>query len=254
MPLSSLITHIRPFALSLFAVCLIAQPAVAEDALTSAQKEAVKEVVRQFILDNPSVLIEAVNNFKVEEEQKAADEAKKALVEQKAFFESNALPFAGNPKGKTLIVEFFDYVCGYCKKAFPEVTQVINEDKDVKVVFVEMPILSEESHAASVWALAAHKQGKYFDLHKKLMEFKGPKTKDNLTKLAKEAGLDVAKLEKDAASPEIADAIKKNHEIAGKLGIQGTPGFIIGDEIIRGYVPYDGMKAIIAQQRGSKKE
>ncbi len=254
MPASSFIQNLKYITLSAILAFAVIPQAHAEDALTAAQKTAVQEVVRQYILDNPSVIIEAVNNYKEQESQRAEADAKKALGDYKSFFNDASLPSTGNPKGDLVIVEFFDYVCGYCKKAFPEVAKLVAEDKNVKVVFIEMPILSEQSDLASRWALAAHKQDKYFPFHKKLMEHGGQKSEAILSGFAKDVGLDVEKLKKDAASEEITAAIKKNHDVAAALGIQGTPGFIVGEEIVRGYLPYDALKEIVKAQRDAAKK
>lgn len=254
------LSSISRIALPLTAIALIgfatlpdfARAKTENNALTSSQQDAVKELVRQYILDNPSVIIEAVNNYKQQEEEKAEANAKKALNDYLPYFAKTNLPSAGNAKGDITVVEFFDYSCGYCKKAFTEISKLIEDDKNVRVVFIEMPILSEQSATASQWALAAQKQGKYFEFHKKLMEYAGPKTPDALKQFAKEVGLDVAQLEKDAGSDAVKAMIEENHKVATALGIEGTPGFVIGQDIVRGYLPYDALKEVIKMQREKK--
>lgn len=217
---------------------------------TAEQKAALEDYVRDFILDNPEVIIEAVNRYKVKEEAKQDEDAVSSLNKYRDYiYGSKDMPQVGNPKADITIVEFFDFNCGYCHRAFDGIQQTLNDDKNVRFVFIDLPILSPESKVASEWALAANKQGKYYEFHKAVMEFKGPKSAENLTDIAKKVGLDVEKLKKDAAGPEVQASLAKHSEIAQALRISGTPGFIVGDQIVRGYLPYEGMKAVISDMR-----
>jgi protein-disulfide isomerase len=217
-------------------------------AFTQDQKDAMEDFVRDFILDNPEVLIESVNRYHQEEQKKQEEGAKDALKSQRSYLESPSLPSAGAKKPEVTIYEVFDYNCGYCKRAFEAVNTALENDKTIKVVFLDLPILSPQSKTAALWSLAAHKQGKYFEFHKALMTSNAPKDEDNMTKLAGEIGLDVEKLKKDAGSKDVEAELEKVQEFANKLSITGTPAFIIGEQIIRGYVPYDAMKTIIADE------
>lgn len=241
------------------AALLMATPASAADTtkslpFTPDQKAAMEDFIRDFILDNPEVLMESVNRFKEREEKKADQDAISAVTKYKDFIYNNKdMPQTGNPKGDITVVEFFDYNCGYCKRAYEAVQETLDKDKNVRFVFVELPILSETSKTAADWAMAAQKQGKYFEFHKKAITFNGPKNEENMEKIARELGLDVEKMKKDAKSPETQALLQKKVEVAQALRITGTPGFIVGDQIVRGYVPYDGMKAIIADARSKQK-
>lgn len=218
-------------------------------AFTDAQKTELEGIIKDYIMKNPKVLMDSVNGYRTAEEKNQQDQAVGALKENWDYFAKGPLPDVGSKKASITIVEFFDYNCGYCKQAYEAVQKSLDEDKDVRFVFVDYPILSEASHLASRYALAAQKQDKYFELHQELMKFKGPKTDENILNLAKTAGLDVAKLKADLNSPDIEATIKKNTELAQKLAISGTPAFIVGDQIIRGYVPYEAMKTLITEQR-----
>lgn len=217
---------------------------------TEDQRGAMEDFVRDFILNNPEVLMESVNRMNEKAQKKQNEDAQKVVEENRAFFYTDpSLPEAGNPKGDVTVIEFFDYNCGYCKHALDVVKKVVDNDKNVRVRFIDFPILSPQSETASKWALAAAKQGKYWEFHQAVMTSPAPKTEENLANIAKTVGLDVEKLKKDAASDEVKKEIERNKEMAQKLGINGTPGFIVGKEILRGFAEYDAFKTIIDKQR-----
>ena len=234
---------------SLIALTLMAGPAYAEG-FSDAQKKDINAMIEAYIKENPKALLDSVVKYQEEQaaaEQEKMDEGVKTFIP--SLKEHADLPFIGNKDGDVTIVEFFDYNCGYCKKAYTELQKIIDEDKKVKVVFIDLPILGPNSHVVSKWALAAQKQDKYFDYHKTLMNFQGQKTDETLEKLAKEAGLDVAKLKKDKEDPSIEKAIARNQALATSVSVQGTPGFIINDQIIRGYMEAAQMKEMIKTAR-----
>lgn len=238
-------------------IAALALPLPAKAEMSADQKKEVEALIKQYILENGDVLIESVNKFQQKQEAEANKAAQVNAVELlDSLKDDKAVAQAGNPKGDVTVVEFFDYNCGYCKKAFPEVLELLKDDKNVRVVLYDMPILSQDSHEISRWALASRNQGKYFEYHKLLMLHQGPTNVDTLKKIAKEAGLDANKLEKDKDDPKIEEEIQKHLAMAQKLGIQGTPGFLINEQIFRGYIPYDAMKAAVAEEREklSKKE
>ncbi len=246
-------------AASPYVIKIAQQEAVAADPVnasdsnfSAAQKTELDALIKDYILKNPQVLMDSVNNYRAQQTQQEDQKAVQALKDNSAYLLNGTLPVAGNKSGDLTIVEFFDYNCGYCKQAYNAVQQGIDSDKGLRFVFVDMPILSESSHLASKYALAAHKQGKYWELHQGLMKFSGPKNEETILNIAKVAGLNVDKLKADAQSPEIEETLKKNIELSQKLAISGTPAFIVGDEIVRGYIPYDAMKTIIEQQRKKK--
>lgn len=248
------------FAFGAFAVTL---PAFAETPASTtvkeelpfsdAQKGALEDFVRNFILDNPEVLMDSVNRYREKMAAKADDEAKSKLSLHKDNLLSGKHPEVGNPKGDVTVVEFFDYNCGYCKRAYETVSKLVAADKNVRVVFIELPILSPTSTTAAKWALAAQKQGKYWELHGELLTSNAPKDDENLEKAAKKVGLDVEKMKKDIASGEFDAVLAKNSEIARDLGINGTPGFIIGEEFVRGFIEFEPLKTMIADHRSKSK-
>jgi protein-disulfide isomerase len=150
-----------------------------------------------------------------------------------------------------LVVEFFDYNCPYCHHALPDVLKLINEDGKVWLVLKELPILSDDSVTAAKLALAANKQGKYFEMHQKLFSEPGKADKEKSLRIAKELGLDVDQLQKDAEDPDIKKALDESKDLAQKLDVKGTPMFLIGDRVIAGAAEdlFEQLKAKVAEVR-----
>ncbi len=227
----------------------------AEGAFTPEQKKELEGLFKEYIMNNPQVIMDSVQAYQMKEQERMQKTAEEKLTEYKDKLAHNPdLPFTGNPEGDVTIVEFFDFNCGYCKKAFEDVTKLLEEDKSVKIVFIDMPILSDKSQVMAKMAMAAHKQGKYFDAHKALMSYRGTQNDENFLNALKEAGLDIEKLKTDMAGQDIDMAIQKHLKIANELNIRGTPGFIIGDQLHPGYIGLDGMKAAISDARGGEKK
>lgn len=217
---------------------------------TPDQEKRVKEMVKEYILANPEVILEAVQTLRRRQEeaqQKAAQEALKTKRDQ--LQGSKELPVAGNPNGTVTIVEFFDYRCGYCKAAKPAVEEVVRGDGKVRLVFKEFPILGPASRVASLAAVAANKQGKYLAFHNAMMAYPNNLTEEVVFALARQVGLDIAKLREDMKSPEVADLIARTNKLAQELNINGTPAFIIGDTIIPGAVSAEDLRTKIAEAR-----
>lgn len=212
-------------------------------------KKEVQAIVREYLIENPEVVIEAIEAYQANQQEIEARRSKETIATRKSELFGKDLPYFGNPDGDVVIAEFFDYNCGYCKRALDEVIKVVENDPGIKIVFHEMPILSEASSEAARYAVAAHKQGKYFDYHRELMKFAGPKTTEALEKLAEKVGLDVEQLRKDAASREVRGQIEKSLTLSRDLGIRGTPAFVIGDTLAPGYLTHKNMLEVIAQVR-----
>jgi protein-disulfide isomerase len=231
--------------LTLFAIPLPAK-AEGEAPLT---KSDVTSLIEQYIRENPQVIISSLEQHQRDQEVRAEEQATQKLSEHQEFLASGDLPRVGNAEGDIKIVEFYDYNCGYCKKAFADLQILLEADKNVQITFVEMPILGESSLEAAKWAEAAIKQDKFFDFHSALMKFSGQKTEESMKALAEAAGLDVAALTEAAKDPAIIDRIQKNISVANDIGIRGTPGFVVNGKIYRGYLGYDGLKAVIDEIR-----
>ncbi len=199
------------------------------------QEKAIGEIVRKTLLARPEILQEAF--AALEARDKAEQEKRKlsALSESAdTLFRSKLSPVSGNPKGDVTIVEFFDYNCPYCRKAFKGLEEVIRDDSKLRVVFKEYPIFGGASLTAAKAALAAEKQGKYFQFHKALLENDGRITDAVVYRKAREIGLDVARLKKDMRGADIAKSIAETRNLADRLGVRGTPAFFVGDKMIPG--------------------
>jgi protein-disulfide isomerase len=220
---------------------------------TDAQRAGIEAIVKDYLIKNPDVLQEAIaeGEKRQAETQRLAQAA--ALKEsQKALLDSPHDVVAGNPAGDVTMIEFFDYNCGYCRKALGDVQALIKADPKLRVVIKDFPVLGPESLEASQIALAAKQQlkgDKLFEFHQKLLESKGRANGAKALDVAKAMGLDVARLQKDAQGPEVKAALTENRGLGDKLGLSGTPAFIIGDEIIPGAVGVDPIRKTIADVR-----
>lgn len=214
-------------------------------------KEDVQEIVKQTIADNPEIIVEAFQKYQTQQREAQREQQREKFLENKdKLLENNNSPTIGaeSPDAVT-IVEFFDYNCGYCKRAIGAVNQIIEEEDDVRFVFKEFPILSASSETAARYALAAHEQGKYLEFHTALMEFKGQKNEESILKLASELDLDIEKLKEDAKSDKVSEELEETKALARELGVTGTPAFVIGDEFAPGYIPYEQMKGMIEKAK-----
>jgi protein-disulfide isomerase len=240
------------------ALMLVTAAATAQDAkstLTPEQEQRVRDLVKEYILANPEIILEAVQTLRRKQEEMAGKAAREALrAHRQTLLQGKDLPVAGNPNGTVTIIEFFDYRCGYCKGVKPTVEEVLKADGKIRLVLKEFPILGPASRTASMAAIAAHKQGKYLAFHNALMGYPNNLTDDVIFGLAKQVGLDIAKLKQDMNDAGIKEVIDRTHKIAEELGIRGTPAFIIGDEIIPGAIPAEEFKQRIAAAREACKQ
>lgn len=216
---------------------------------SAEQEKAIGEIVRKYLLANPEVLLEVSKELeKRQTEQKAKQQLKLISSQKKELFYSPYDYVVGKKDGKITVVEFFDYNCGWCKRALTEVSALVKADPDVRVVMKEFPIFGEHSEFAAKAAMASIAQGKYWPFHMALMREKRVTT-DNVLQIAERVGIDVDKLKAEMAKPVYEEAMRRNMAIAQSLGIQGTPGFIIDGEISPGYLPVAALKQKIAEVR-----
>jgi protein-disulfide isomerase len=211
-------------------VFLISQGAKADDTLSNGQIKQVKEVVHDYLVTNPQVLVEASQSLQKQEAEKAGKRAKTAIAKNAAtIFADSESPVIGNPKGDVTLVEFFDYQCPHCKDMKIVIEKLIKDDPKLRVVYKELPIFGQSSKEASSLALAAAKQGdgKYLALHNALLVAENPLTKEKVLEIAKSVGLDTAKLTKDIDSPAVQKQIEDNFQLAQSLNLMGTPTFVI---------------------------
>jgi protein-disulfide isomerase len=233
----------------------MAVPAGAADApktFTPEQEKAIRDIVREYLVNNPEVLIEAIESLQEKQQAAEKDMRQKALAQNRAELERDpASPVAGNPKGDVTVVEFFDYRCPYCKSVSERLFNVVKADGKVRYVFKEFPILGPESVFAAKAALAAAKQGKYVEFHKALMAARGGLDQNAVMATAKSVGLDVDRLREDMDGSDIARSLERNLQLARSLKIDGTPAFVIGDRLIPGAVSTEALKSTIEEIRKS---
>jgi protein-disulfide isomerase len=218
----------------------------------SADPERIERIIRDYLTNRPEILVEMANELDKRQTADQSVQQQKAIAQNAdAIFRSPVSHVAGNPNGDVSVVEFFDYNCPYCRRSLPDVLKLINEDGKVRLVLKELPILSDDSVAAAKLALAANKQGKYFEMHQKLFFEPGRANKDKALRIAKELGLDINQLQRDAQDRDIKKALDESEDLARKVDLKGTPLFLIGDRVIAGAPQdlYDQLKAKVAEVR-----
>ena len=223
------------------------------DAATPAQ-EIIEETIHDYLLSHPDVMIEVFDLLRARQEAGQSEQTRQTVAARRdALFNDPAAPVAGNPDGDVTLVEFFDYRCTYCKRVLPTVLAALEEDPGLRIVYKEFPILGPDSVVAARVALAAHRQApdRYLALHTALMASRGRLTETNALEIAREFGFDVARIAADMGSPEIDRIIERNNALAQELGINGTPGFVIGDQVIPGAIDLDTLRRLIAEARQS---
>jgi protein-disulfide isomerase len=237
--------------LLVFALLFSFSTANANDApLTPKQAEAVRKIVRDYILENPEIIGDAIEALQEKTRRAIEAENAKLIAEKRKEIENDpATPVGGNLKGDITIVEFFDYNCGYCKQVHVPLMDLLKKDGKIRMVYKELPVLGKVSVLAARVALATHMQGKYVEFNDALMRSRGQITEDSLFAMAKELGINVEKLKKDMRSPEIEKALEANEELARLLSIRGTPAFIIGDQVVRGAPDPEGLRLLVVEAR-----
>jgi protein-disulfide isomerase len=246
----------RTLTAAVVAATAIATPATAFDisAMSDAERNAFRAEVRAYLLENPEVLLEAINVL--EERQaagKAADDAALIAANADALFDDGWSWVGGNPEGDVTVVEFLDYRCGYCKRAFPDVKELLQSDGNIRFIVKEFPILGEQSVLASRFAIATKNvagDAAYGQVHDALMAFRGEISEDSLKALAAHLGLDADAIFAEMSNPEIERIIAENRRLAQRLQINGTPSFVFGDQMLRGYAPLEHMRALVEELRG----
>jgi len=229
-------------------------PLAAQDSMTDAERTLFRDEVRTYLLENPEVLMEAIGVL--EQRQAAAQTSSDAEMLQAnaaAIFDDPASWVGGNPEGDITVVEFLDYRCSYCRKATAEVEELVKSDGNIRFIVKEYPILGAQSVLASRFAIAVLQltDGEtYKRTHDALMGLRGDVTPEALERLAGDLGIDAPAVMARMNSPEVQAVIDENQRLGGLLAISGTPTFVIDQTLLRGYVPLDGMREIVAGQRG----
>ena len=239
---------------------LAALPALAEEpatgtapSMTAAERKAFRDEVRAYLLENPEVLIEAMDVLQQREEVAGLERDTQVIVANSARIFANPNDWVGgNPNGDITLVEFMDYRCGYCRKAYAEVEELINTDGNIRFVVKEFPILGEASMLSAQFAIALkqlHGDEAYGKAHDALMTLRGEPTVETLTRLAGDLGLEAQPILDRMNAPEVMAVIQDNYMLAEQMEITGTPAFILGDSVMRGYAPLDVMRDFVADVR-----
>jgi protein-disulfide isomerase len=222
-----------------------AEPAAAADLTV----EQIEKIVRDYLLREPQVVFDALQELQRQEAAATAARQKAAIAaNQKKLLDDPLTPVGGNPKGDVTLVEFFDYRCTYCRRVVSSVRELLDEDGDLRVVFKDMPVLGPDSVRAARAALASRKQDGYVPFHFALMA-SDDLSPAGIRAVAKSVGLDPDRLEADMDAPEVNAVLEANYALAHELGIEGTPAFVIGDQLIPGAVEKARLEHLIDEAR-----
>jgi len=237
-------SHLFRLALVLLAA---AGPASAADPLTPEQKAAVEALIRDFVTKHPDMIFDALQS--VAQTRLTEANQKTLAANRDQLFADPKSPVGGNPRGDVTIVEFFDYRCPYCKEVEPSLEGLLADDGKLRIVYKEFPILGPSSVYAARIALAARAQGKYDAFHRRMMATKGTIDDATVERVADEAGVDLHQAKEATDSAEIDRIIQSNYALAEALQIDGTPAFVIGDQLIQGVAKIETLKRLIAEVR-----
>lgn len=224
--------------------------AIAQDAIDPAERTRIESIVRDYLLKNPEIILEAMQVLEQRETMAGELRRQEAISGLVPTLTASPLtPVVGAADADVTVVEFFDYQCGYCKRLFPSLRNVMEKDESLRFVFVEFPILGPASLVAARAALAAQKQDLYMEFHTALMEFQGRLSDDVIFAKADEVGLDIDQLKSDMDDPRIAQYIEMTRSVAESLDVRGTPAMVIGKQFVGGFVPGEQLEAVIERAR-----
>ena len=230
----------------LFCLSAVAVPARASE-FTATKKSEIESIVHSYLLDHPEVLREVSIELEKKQQKEETDLRRRAIEQNKAaLFDSKFHGVVGNPNGSVTLVEFFDYNCGYCKKALGDLVNLIKAEPELRVVLIDFPVLGSDSVEAAHVAAAVRKQisgDKFFQFHQKLLLSHGRVGREQALAVAKDVGLDMDKLQQDMKDASVQAGIQETMKLADALGLNGTPSYVIGDEAIVGAVGFDELKA-----------
>jgi len=245
------------FLLACFATTFVQPAAVQAQEMTDAERTAIEQVVRDYILSHPEIIPEAIEIWQRDQQALRDQEVMKALVANKSRMEADGFSLVlGNPEGDVTIVEFFDYRCPYCVRAHKDTDRLLSEDPGVRLVLKQYPIKDEpgkapaSSTAARVMTAATKMNPLLASvLHNKLYEFGGSFEIEDVMNAAASVGFDMAELQAELVKPWIIENLRDNFALARELEVTGTPAFFVGDQILRGAMGYEAMKDAVAQSR-----
>jgi protein-disulfide isomerase len=225
--------------------------------ISDTQRGEIERIIRDYLIKNPEVLQEAIAELEKRQAKAEAEKHKTAVKDNaELLFNSPRHVVVGNPQGDVTFVEFFDYNCGYCKRALADMMELMKADPKLKVVLKEFPVLGPGSVEAARVAVAVRMQDKsgkkYLDFHQRLLTGRGQVDKARALAAAKEAGLDVARIERDIAGDEVRQSLEESFKLAEKLGLNGTPSYVIGNEVVIGAVGLPALREKVNTARCGK--
>lgn len=223
-------------------VSVLASPALAQD----IDRGEIETIVREYLLKNPEVITDAL--AELERREKAAEEeARREVLSSSSsiLFDSTRQVVLGNPEGSVTLVEFFDYNCGYCKRAYGDMVRLMDENPDLRIVLKEFPVLGQQSVEAAQIAIAVNEVApeKYAEFHETLMMTRGQANKDSALKAAVAAGISEESLVEALNTDVASQTIEEVYTLANRLGLTGTPSYVVGDEVVMGAVGYDQLSS-----------
>ena len=244
---------LRKPAIASLLILTASQPLLAES-FNEQQTEDIQKIVREYLVENPEILVEVSQALETKQKLVQAHSDKMIITANSdALFKNSTDPVAGNPNGDITLVEFFDYNCGYCKRAKPVIDALVKNNPDLRVVYKELPVLSEGSSEGARAALAVNElwPDKYVAFHNALMEQRGI-DKEKAKNTAEELGLNWDKLEQAMQSDDIKQAVADVNQLAYQMGITGTPAFVLGNQVVRGMNPAALQQALEAARKDNQ--
>lgn len=246
------VRRLLAIALTLLALVIAhtVQAQTGDAQFTDAQREAIRAMIREFILRNPETLIEALDGLDARRQAESERRAREALIARREQLLNNpANPVLGNPNGDATLIEFFDYRCPYCKRMHEPLGELERSDPRLRFVHIHYPVLGPDSVFASRAALAARPQNRYPQFHNALMSARGNLDEAAVMRIAASVGLDVQRLRRDMSAPSIDRELQAARTLAEELGISGTPAFVVADTLVPGAVDLAVLRDLIARAR-----
>ncbi|MEM8649440.1 MAG: DsbA family protein [Pseudomonadota bacterium] len=258
MSVSSFIVNLTRLGLGLIVALGLSMQTVTAQDEKSFSKSDIEKIVRDYLIENPEILIEVQQAFEAKQQQRLAERQKQTLAERRDELYSGPYQVVlGNPDAEITVVEFFDYNCPFCARAIDDMHRILSTNDNVRFILKEFPVLGEGSVEATQVSMALTKiyPEKYADFHERLLSLEGQKDAQIALQLAEEMGADISKIQTEMENPEIIETIRGTYQIADSLGITGTPSYVIEDEVVFGAVGYDELQdtlnSKIAQNEGN---
>ena len=233
----------------LIAICLVLTtmvPSLARADLDATDRATLNSIIENFIRNNPEIVRDTLIALA------AREEAERKQTGLSKVRDDRGDPVMGNANGTITLYEFSDYNCGYCKRVFEPIQQLVRDNPDVRLVIKEFPILSQSSLVAAKAAIAAEMQGKFGDYHIAMMTYRGQITDAVVMRMASQARVDIEQLKSDMESPKTMAIIQRTREAAAALEINGTPGLVVGDTVVPGAIGLDELIKLIAEERNKQ--